>query len=64
MPSTVTEYSTQQTGQLVETGKYRNLTGLPIHYTDGEAGLYSMYGSGIVADLIPIVDEISIFRNE
>lgn len=57
-PDTVTEYSTEATGTLKECSRYTNLTGLPIHYTSGVKGPYSCFGAGVVADLIPIVDEL------
>lgn len=57
-PNTVTEYSTTDTGRLMLTGQHRNLTGLPVHYTDGQPGPYSAYGTGIVSDLIPVMDEL------
>ena len=57
-PDTVTEYSTTATGRLLETGRHRNLTGLPIHYVSGVQSPYNTYGVGVVADLIPIVDEL------
>lgn len=57
-PDTVTEYATTDTGRLMLTGQHRNLTGLPVHYTDGQPGPYSAYGTGIVSDLIPIMDEL------
>lgn len=57
-PDTVTEYSTETTGTLKECSSYKNLTGLPIHYTSGVKGPYSSFGEGVVADLIPIVDEL------
>ena len=57
-PDTVTEYSTTETGRLLKTGSYRNLTGLPIHYVSGVQSPYNTYGVGVVADLIPIVDEL------
>ena len=57
-PDMVTEYSTETTGTLKECSRYTNLTGLPIHYTSGVKGPYSCFGAGVVADLIPIVDEL------
>lgn len=57
-PDTVTEYATTDTGRLMLTGQHRNLTGLPVHYTDGQPGPYAAYGTGIVSDLIPIMDEL------
>ena len=41
-----------------ELAQYRNLSGLPIHYTSGVQADYSCYGRGIVSSLIPIVDEL------
>lgn len=57
-PESVTEYSTEATGSLIQTGKYKNCSGLPIHYTSGSESVYNLYGEGIVNDLIPIIDEI------
>lgn len=57
-PGTVTEYATSTTGSMIQTGQHRNLTGLPIHYTSGVRAAYGSYGVGVVADLIPIVDEL------
>lgn len=56
-PETVVEYNTT-TGRMQETGRHKNLTGLPIHYVSGVKDSYTCYGVGIVADLIPIVDEL------
>lgn len=58
-PDTVSEYSTSgRSGTLTMDAQYRNLTGLPIHYTSGVPSAYTPYGVGLVADLIPIVDEM------
>lgn len=57
-PDAATEYSTEATGTLKECRRYTNLTGLPIHYTSGVKSPYSSFGVGVVADLIPIVDEL------
>lgn len=58
-PDTVTEYSTTgSSGTLAKDAQYRNLTGLPVHYTSGVPAPYSPYGVGLVVDLIPIVDEL------
>lgn len=57
-PNTVTEYSTAAAGRMIQSGQHRNRTGLPIHYISGVKGAYSTYGVGVVADLIPIVDEL------
>lgn len=56
-PDTVTEYS-DEGGTMQELAQYRNLSGLPIHYTSGVQADYSCYGRGIVSALIPIVDEL------
>lgn len=56
-PDTVTEYS-NESGAMQEIAQYRNLSGLPIHYTSGVEADYSLYGKGIVSGLIPIVDEL------
>lgn len=56
-PDAVTEYTTEG-GTLQQVAQYRNLTGLPIHYTSGVQADYSLYGEGIVSALIPIVDEL------
>jgi SPP1 family phage portal protein len=57
-PDRVTEYSTSANGTVQQVAEYRNLTGLPIHYTSGVPALYDCYGRGLVADLVPIVDEL------
>lgn len=55
----VTEYSTSgNSGTLAKDAEYKNLTGLPIHYTSGVPSAYTPYGTGLVADLIPLVDEM------
>ena len=56
-PDTVTEYS-DEGGTMQELAQYRNLSGLPIHYTSGVQADYSCYGRGIASALIPIVDEL------
>lgn len=58
-PDKVSEYSTNsRSGSLTMDAQYRNLTGLPIHYTSGVPSAYTPYGTGLVADLIPLVDEM------
>lgn len=49
-PDTVTEYS-DEGGTMQELAQYRNLSGLPIHYTSGVQADYSCYGRGIVSSL-------------
>ncbi len=42
----------------VQTAEYNNPTGLPIHYNSGDIDLSGYFGTSIVSDLIPIMDEI------
>lgn len=37
---------------------YNNTSGLPIHYTSGDMNRTNVFGVGLVADLIPIMNEI------
>ena len=45
-----------QNDRLINT--YRNTTGLPIHYTNGNLNKTNIFGSSLVDDLLPIMNEI------
>jgi SPP1 family phage portal protein len=44
--------------------EYRNTTGLPIHYTNGNMDLSGFFGVPITDDLIPIMDEIEMLLSK
>ena len=50
---TVSEY---ENGIIV--ASYRNTSGLPIHYVSGDIDRTNIFGVGLVADLIPVMNEI------
>ena len=50
---TVSEYENG-----IKVGSYRNTSGLPIHYVSGDIDRTNIFGCGLVADLIPVMNEI------
>ena len=50
---TVTEYENG-----IKVASYRNTSGLPIHYVSGDIDRTNIFGVGLVADLIPVMNEI------
>lgn len=53
LPDEVIEYKGN-----IEIARYRNTTGLPIHYTSGNMDASGFFGVSVVSDLMPIMDEI------
>lgn len=53
LPDEVIEYKGN-----IEIARYRNTTGLPIHYTSGNMDTSGFFGVSVVSDLMPIMDEI------
>lgn len=43
---------------------YRNASGLPIHYSSGNMDRTNLFGVGVVADLIPIMNEIEVLLSK
>lgn len=50
---TVSEYENG-----IRVASYRNTSGLPIHYVSGDMDKTNIFGVGLVADLIPVMNEI------
>lgn len=48
----------------VMTAKYRNPSGLPIHYTSFDFNKSEIFGTGLVSQLIPISDEIEFLLSK